>query len=65
MGYEHDMDDYYEEQHDLKSPLIEGSMQFRRKSLISCVGVSFRTLIFNYICWTLSGKPENWRIHGK
>ena len=32
--------------------------RFTRKNLISCVGVPFRTLVWNYICWFLAGKPE-------
>ena len=32
--------------------------RFRRKNIISCVGVPFRTLVWNYICWFLAGKPE-------
>ena len=31
---------------------------FKQKNIISCVGVPFRTLVWNYICWFLAGKPE-------
>ena len=30
---------------------------FKRKNLVSCSNVSMRKLLFEYICWVLSGKP--------
>ena len=38
--------------------MSEGSYKFKRKNIISCVGIPFRTLIWNYFCWLLAGKPE-------
>ena len=32
--------------------------KFKRKNIISCVGVPFRTLVWNYLCWFLAGKPK-------
>ena len=32
--------------------------RFKRKNIISCVGVPFRTLVWNYLCWFLAGKPK-------
>ena len=61
MGYEDDMHDYYEEQR-LKIPFEKGSMKFKRTNIISCNGVKFTSVIWNYICWVLAGKPDNWRI---
>ena len=38
-----------------------GEMKFKRKNNISCIGVPFRILIWNYICWVLGGKPDKWK----
>ena len=35
-----------------------GMYKFKRKNLVSCVGVPIGKLIWNYICWLLAGKPE-------
>jgi len=32
--------------------------KFKQKNLVSCVGIPFRTLVWNYICWFLAGKPK-------
>ena len=32
---------------------------FKRENIVSCVGVPFRTLVWNYICRVLAGKPES------
>ncbi len=63
MGYEDEMNDWYEEQN-INIPLNVGSMKFNRKNLISSNGVSFRRIVWEYFCWTLAGKPENWRVNG-
>ena len=67
MGYEDEMESWYEEQknHKIDIPLNVGSMRFSRNNLISSNGVSFRKIVWNYICWVLAGKPNNWRINGK
>ncbi len=31
---------------------------FEKKNMITCVGVPFRKLVWNYICWFLAGKPK-------
>ena len=41
----------------------KGEMRFKRKNNISCIGVPFKTIIWNYLCWVLAGKPNNWRIN--
>jgi hypothetical protein len=33
-------------------------INFRRKNRISCINVPMRTLMWEYICWVLAGKPE-------
>ena len=38
--------------------MSKGVYRFRKKNIISCVGVSFRKLVWSYICWVLAGKPE-------
>tara|TARA_Y100001963_G_C6525910_1_gene328808 strand:+ start:402 stop:596 length:195 start_codon:yes stop_codon:yes gene_type:complete len=63
VGYEDEMNDWYEEQN-INIPLNVGSMKFNRKNLISSNGVSFRRIVWEYFCWTLAGKPENWRVNG-
>ena len=35
-----------------------GEMEFKRKNNISCIGVPIKTLLWNYICWVLAGKPN-------
>ena len=64
MGYDIDMLEYYDEKNQQTSPLVTGSMKFKKKNLISSNGVQFKTLMWNYICWVLAGKPDNWRIDG-
>ena len=64
MGYEDDMVDWYDEQNMSDMPLHKGEILFSGKSSVSCVAVSFKTLIWNYFCWFLAGKPENWRTDG-
>jgi hypothetical protein len=65
MGYEDDMDDYYDDQLGSELPLEVGSMQFSGKNRISCNGVSLASIIYNYLCWKLGGRPQNWRVYGK
>ena len=56
MGFEDEMYEYLD---DLEEREINKSyFLFERKNIISCVGVSFRTLLWNYFCWFLAGKPE-------
>ena len=62
MGFDDEMLEYYDEQRESPSLLVKGSMTFKRKNLISSNGVSFRTLVWNYFCWILAGKPDNRRI---
>ena len=31
---------------------------FKQKNMISCIGVPFGKLVWNYICWFLAGKPK-------
>ena len=65
MGYEHEMDDWHNEQREIDIPLDVGSMMFDRKNRVSSNGVTFKKIVWNYICWVLAGKPNNWRINGK
>ena len=64
MGYEDEMESWYEEQK-INVPLNPGCMKFRKGNLISSNGVTFGRIIWNYFCWILAGKPNNWRVHGK
>ena len=64
MGYEHDMEDYYDDQYTDDVAVRVGSIKFKRKNKISCNGVTFQSVVWNYICWILAGKPDDWRIDG-
>ena len=56
MGYDIEMYEYHDEQeHKQKN---KSYFLFKKKNVISCVGVPFRTLVWNYICWFLAGKPK-------
>tara|TARA_R100000700_G_scaffold35007_1_gene43362 strand:- start:377 stop:517 length:141 start_codon:yes stop_codon:yes gene_type:complete len=39
----------------------KGEILFKRKSNISCKAVPFKTIIWNYLCWVLAGKPDEWK----
>ena len=64
MGYEDEMDSWYEEQK-INIPLNTGSMKFQKGNLITANGAPFGRIIWNYFCWVLAGKPNNWRVNGK
>ena len=34
-------------------------IQFKRKNRVTAVDVSIRSILWNYICWVLAGKPDN------
>ena len=55
MGFE---DEMYEYQDELEQKRKNGSYFLFKENKITCVGVPFRTLVWNYICWFLAGKPE-------
>jgi len=56
MGYDMEIDDFHDsEEHNQKN---KSYFLFKQKSMVICVGVPFRTLVWNYFCWFLSGKPE-------
>ena len=40
----------------------KGEIILNRKSNVSRKGVPFKTIIWNYLCWVLAGKPEGWKI---
>ena len=66
MGYEIDMCDYHDEQeHRYKNKSYFLFTVIGGKNFITAVGVSMRTILWNYICWVLAGKPNNWRVNGK
>jgi len=55
MGFEMEMDDFLDsEEHHEKNK----SYFLFKENTITCVGVPFRTLIWNYFCWFLAGKPK-------
>ena len=56
MGYDIEMYEYHDEkEHKQKN---KSYFLFKQKNMISCVGVSFRTLVWEYILWMLAGKPK-------
>ena len=56
MGYEDEMYEYHDDLHQRR--LNKPFLSFRRKNIVSCKEIPFKTLIWNYICWALAGKPE-------
>ena len=38
-------------------------LKFESKNLITATNVPFKTIVWEYICWTLSGKPEIKKKH--
>ena len=56
MGYELEMYEYHADlrQKEIDKPFLS----FKRKNIVSCKEIPFRTLIWNYICWVLAGKPD-------
>ena len=56
MGFGMEIDDFYDsKEHKQKN---KSYFLFKQKNMITCVGVPFRTLIWNYFCWFLAGKPK-------
>ena len=45
--------------------LQSGDIVFNQRSKISCVGVSMTSLLFEYLCWILAGRPDNHKVKGK
>ena len=37
-------------------------IQFKRKNKITAVDVSIWKVLWNYLCWVLAGKPDNWTV---
>ncbi len=55
MGYDIEMYEYHDErEHKEKNK----SYFLFEKNMVTCVGVSIKTLLWNYFCWFLAGKPE-------
>ena len=42
-----------------KNGIKDGIIIFNKKNKISAVNVSFWTILWNYICWVLAGKPDS------
>ena len=59
MGFEDEMQEWYEEGTDSDNKLDIGSIEFKRKNIITAVNVSFWKVVREYIFWVLGGKPEN------
>ena len=56
MGFEMEIDDFLDSQeHEEKN---RSYFLFKEKNMVTCVGVPFRKLVWNYICWLLAGKPK-------
>jgi hypothetical protein len=56
MGYEDEMYEYHDDLHQRR--LNKTFLSFRRKNIVSCHNISFRMIIWEYICWILAGKPN-------
>ena len=55
MGFE---DEMYEYQEELEHKQKNYSYFLFKENMVTCVGVPFRKLVWNYICWFLAGKPK-------
>ena len=55
MGFE---DEMYEYQDELEHKQKNKSYFLFKENMVTCVGVPFRKLVWNYICWFLAGKPQ-------
>ena len=55
VGFE---DEMYEYQEELEYNQKNKSYFLFKENTITCVGVPFRTLVWNYFCWLLAGKPK-------
>ena len=60
MGFE---DEMYEYQDELESRRKNKSyIKFGDNNLISCFNIPFWSVIWNYICWVLAGKPKGHKV---
>ena len=50
-----EMDDLYDSQEHKEK---NRSYFLFKDNMVTCVGVSIKTLLWNYFCWFLAGKPE-------
>ena len=56
MGFDMEMDDFYDsKEYEEKN---KSYFLFQKSNIISCFGIPFRKLVWNYICWFLAGKPK-------
>tara|TARA_R110002020_G_scaffold317092_1_gene532777 strand:- start:19 stop:210 length:192 start_codon:yes stop_codon:yes gene_type:complete len=56
MGFDMEMDDFHDsKEHKQKN---KSYFLFKKNNMITCVGVPFRILVWNYFCWFLAGKPK-------
>ena len=57
MGFEDEMNEWYDERVDTDIKLSTGSIEFKRGNIISSNSVSIGTILWNYICWvSINGK---------
>ena len=56
MGYEDEMYEYHDDLHQRR--MNKPFLSFKRKNIVSCQNISFGTIIWEYICWILAGKPN-------
>ena len=40
-------------------------IQFKRKDKVTAVDVSIKTILWEYICWVLAGKPDDHAVDTK
>jgi len=44
---------------------MKEKIKFNKKNIISCQNVSIRRIVWEYICWTLAGKPDGHKWKGE
>ena len=56
-------DEVYEYQDEIENKIKNQEyIEFDDVNLVSCSNVSIRKILWEYICWTLAGKPKGYKI---
>ena len=37
-------------------------IKFKKKNKVTAIDVSIWSVLWNYTCWVLGGKPNNWEV---
>ena len=39
----------------------KSKLEFKHNNIISSRGASMKSILWNYFCWIIAGKPDKWR----